>query len=95
MTALVKVLSESFFNTSFPASITGGGGRGGKVASFSEQNSQRVLSVVSGSLLNPLMMVEQVCCRTSWTKTSLVLPFCTHFKGPLLTHILILVQKEN
>ena len=32
------------------------------------------------------MMVEQVCCLTSWTKTSLVLPFCTHFKGSLLTH---------
>ena len=97
MTALVKVLSESFFNTSFPASIMGD-----KVTGFFEQNSRRVLSVVSGYLLKPPMMVEQVCCLTSWTTISLVLPFCTHFNRFLrkirvhcsLT-VPIIVQKEN
>ena len=98
MTALVKVLSESFFNTSFPASIMGEK----QPASLSKIADVLILSVVSGYLLKPLMMVEQVCCLTSWTTISLVLSFCTHFNRFLrkirvhcsLT-VLIIVQKEN
>ena len=54
ISSLIKVLSESFFNTSFPASIMGW-----KVTNFSEQSSWHVLSVV-GAYWNP--WIEKADC---------------------------------